>query len=97
MLYLQLRNKRIDYLDEGEFQNGNLVFQFETAKEDRKKLETRLKTIRQRQRLVAASNRMAGHTDAANGVVPFEVAEDAVYDYREDLAAYSTNLSEKSH
>ncbi|MFS0824627.1 dihydroxy-acid dehydratase [Bacillus sp. 1P02SD] len=98
VLYLQLRNKRIDYLDEEEFQNGNLVFQFDTAKEARKELgEIRLKTIRQRQRLIAASNRMAGHTDAANGVVPFEVAEDAVYDYKVDLAAYSTNLSEKKH
>jgi hypothetical protein len=38
-----------------------------------------------RQKMVAASNRMFGHTDAANGVVPIAVIEDAVLDYEQDI------------
>ncbi|MCM3118315.1 dihydroxy-acid dehydratase [Neobacillus sp. MER 74] len=86
VLYLELRSKKIEFLDETEFQNGRLSFNFEDTKNARQALgEQRLLNIRERQRLVAASNRMAGHTDAANGVVPLAVAEDAVFDYKNDV------------
>ena len=86
VLYLELRSKKIEFLDETEFQNGRLSFNFEDTKNARQELgEQRLLKIRERQRLVAASNRMAGHTDAANGVVPYAVAEDAVFDFKTDV------------
>jgi hypothetical protein len=47
--------------------------------------ESRLQTIRLRGRQVAASNRLAGHTDAAHGVVPFAVYEEAIHDYKTDV------------
>ncbi|HWO78534.1 MAG TPA: dihydroxy-acid dehydratase [Bacillus sp. (in: firmicutes)] len=99
VLYLELRNRRIEFLDETEFQKGHLVFNFEDTKQMREELgRKRLQKIRERQRLVAASNRLAGHTDAANGVVPLAVAEEAVYDYRTDvLMPERKDLAENSH
>ena len=86
VLYLELREKKIEFLDEEFFKKGRLVFDFEKAKKERAALaESRLASIRSRQRLVASSNRMTGHTDAANGVVPIAVAEEAVYDYKSDI------------
>jgi dihydroxy-acid dehydratase len=86
LLYIELRSKKIEFLDEIEFQNGRLSFNFEETKNARRELgEQRLLKIRERQRLVAASNRMTGHTDAANGVVPYAVAEDAVFDFKSDV------------
>ncbi|AZU62004.1 dihydroxy-acid dehydratase [Neobacillus mesonae] len=91
VLYLRLRNKRIDFLSEEEFQKGNLSFQFDEIKNVRKELgEKRLQSIRKRQRRVAPSNRLSGHTDAANGVVPLPVAEEAEYDYKVNSADLSS-------
>ena len=45
----------------------------------------RKQRMKVRQKMVAASNRMFGHTDAANGVVPIAVIEDAVLDYEQDI------------
>ena len=75
VLHLQLRNKRIDLVE-------TLVplTYTEALKENasRKQLfDTRYDKMKERQRLVAAVNRMVGHTDAANGVVPTQVHEDA--------------------
>jgi dihydroxy-acid dehydratase len=86
VLFLELRKKRIEFVNEEKFREGTLDFDFETSKIGRRELgETRLAEIRVRQRLVAASNRLSGHTDAANGVVPLEVAEDAIYEYQTDI------------
>ncbi|WP_047152435.1 dihydroxy-acid dehydratase domain-containing protein [Aneurinibacillus tyrosinisolvens] len=86
LLYLNFRERQIQFLDESAFQNGSLSFEFKSTREARQSLgEERLVMIRQRQRQVAASNRMIGHTDAANGVVPLAVAEDATLDYRSDV------------
>jgi dihydroxy-acid dehydratase len=86
LLYLNLRERSIQFLNEEAFRDGKVVFAFEETRTARRELgEQRLETIRQRQRQVAASNRMHAHTDAANGVVPLAVAEDAVLDYRSDV------------
>ena len=47
--------------------------------------------MQHRQRQVAASNRMLGHTDAANGVVPLAVFHDATLDYRTDVVFSEKN------
>ncbi|RSL33968.1 dihydroxy-acid dehydratase [Salibacterium salarium] len=83
VLYLGLRENVIEFVDKKAFANGEIVYSFAGVKEDRKALaEERLVTIKKRQKIIAASNRMAGHTDAANGVVPYAVSEDAQEDYR---------------
>jgi dihydroxy-acid dehydratase len=84
ILYLNLRENQIQHVDESAFQSGNLQFShFSEVCERRKDLaEERLATIRKRQRMVASSNRLVGHTDAANGVVPLAVYEEALLDYR---------------
>lgn len=86
LLYLDLRERQIQLLDEAQFRRGSLAFAFSPVREARAELaEQRLAAIRQRQRQVAAGNRMTGHTDAANGVVPLSVWEEAVLDYRTDV------------
>lgn len=76
ILHLQLRNKRIDLVE-------NLSSEIEYVKsiledESRKQLfEFRFEKMKNRQKLVAAVNRMVGHTDASKGVVPIQVYEDA--------------------
>lgn len=85
MLYLGLRSGRIDLVDKEQLRDGKLVFNFpDNLLEERKAIISERKArMKERQRNVAASNRMYGHTDAANGVVPIAVAEDAVLDYKE--------------
>jgi dihydroxy-acid dehydratase len=83
LLYIGLRERKIQFLNESAFQNGKLLFEFQSIKQERKEIaKNRLENMRKRQRRIAASNRLIGHTDAANGVVPFYVAEEAIYDYR---------------
>jgi dihydroxy-acid dehydratase len=76
ILHLGLRTKRIEFIDDGASGVGALhPANFATVRERRATLaEGRMRTLRVRQRLVAAANRLEGHTDAAHGVVP-----DAVY------------------
>jgi dihydroxy-acid dehydratase len=46
--------------------------------------------------MICASNRLAGHTDSANGVVPLPVAEDAHLDYRTNVSLIvDGNLAEQ--
>ncbi|MCZ8515090.1 dihydroxy-acid dehydratase [Paenibacillus filicis] len=86
ILYLNLRERQIQMLDEAALRRGELKFEFEAIRDSRQALaEERMKTIKARQRLVAAANRMTGHTDAANGVVPIAVYEEAVFDYEADV------------
>ncbi|MFB5662309.1 dihydroxy-acid dehydratase [Alteribacillus sp. HJP-4] len=83
ILYLGLRENVIEFADKKAFSEGKLEYSFEGIKESRKELaEQRLALMKKRQKLIAASNRMTRHTDAANGVVPEAVLEDAWEDYR---------------
>jgi dihydroxy-acid dehydratase len=86
LLYLNLREREIQFLDEMAFRVGTLAYRFDHVKVERQGLaEARLLTIRKRGRQVAASNRLAGHTDAAHGVVPLAVYEEAAHDYKIDV------------
>jgi dihydroxyacid dehydratase/phosphogluconate dehydratase len=86
LLYLNLREREIQFLDETAFRNGSLQFEFDPVRTARQSLANeRLARIKRRQRLVAASNRLIGHTDAAHGVVPLAVAEEADLDYQTDV------------
>lgn len=85
ILHLQLRNKRIDLVNSDELVNKSNLIYVEDLKleKDRKELyEDRLSKIKQRQKLVAAVNRMVGHTDASRGVVPIQVFEEAELIYK---------------
>ncbi|WP_100406700.1 dihydroxy-acid dehydratase domain-containing protein [Bacillus solitudinis] len=85
LLYLGLRERILNYVDEASFQAGQLTFNFNDIKSSREKLaEERLSSIKKRQKFIAASNRMVGHTDAASGVVPMAVFEEAELDYKKD-------------
>ncbi|MGM7723350.1 dihydroxy-acid dehydratase domain-containing protein [Metabacillus sp. Hm71] len=86
LLYLNFREGSLEFLDQEAFQNGEISFSFDTIKSTRHELgEERLSRIKKRQKLIAASNRMLGHTDAAHGVVPLAVSCDAELDYRLDI------------
>ncbi|WP_246602880.1 dihydroxy-acid dehydratase [Sporosarcina aquimarina] len=76
ILHLQLRKHYIDLVKE---LNGQVVYEEKIKdNETRKQLfEERLTKMKQRQKLVAAVNRMVGHTDASKGVVPIQVYEEA--------------------
>ncbi|KAF0818955.1 MULTISPECIES: dihydroxy-acid dehydratase domain-containing protein [unclassified Cytobacillus] len=92
VVHLQLRGRRIDFVDKSRLFAGEVVHSFtDSLKADRQSLaEERKQRMKARQKLVAASNRMYGHTDAANGVVPLAVAEDAVLDYETDVLLQET-------
>ncbi|MBO8173341.1 MAG: dihydroxy-acid dehydratase [Bacillaceae bacterium] len=87
VLYLGLREKRIEFVKNDELKQGNVVFDFpESLKQERQELvRDRKVRMKKRQKRVAASNRMYGHTDASEGVVPIAVAEDAVLNYEKDV------------
>ncbi|KJE28361.1 dihydroxy-acid dehydratase domain protein [Geobacillus kaustophilus] len=86
LLYIGLRERKIEFVNEWAFQNGKLLFEFEDIKQERTEMASRrMANMHQRQRRIAASNRLIGHTDAANGVVPLHIAEEAVYDYKKDI------------
>ncbi|WP_026580965.1 dihydroxy-acid dehydratase domain-containing protein [Bacillus sp. J33] len=97
VVHLQLRGRRIDFVDRAQLFAGKVVHAFsDRLKEDRQTLaEERKQRMKARQKLVAASNRMYGHTDAANGVVPLAVAEDAVLDYEKDVLLHETSAAAK--
>ncbi|ESU71596.1 dihydroxy-acid dehydratase [Geobacillus thermopakistaniensis] len=86
LLHIGLRERRIEFVDELAFRNGTLRFEFESIKQERTEIANqRVAAMRKRQRRIAASNRLIGHTDAAHGVVPLPIAEEAVYDYKKDV------------
>ncbi|SCC37266.1 Dihydroxyacid dehydratase/phosphogluconate dehydratase [Fictibacillus enclensis] len=93
VLFLDFRERTIQFMDETAFQRGQQVFKFEHIRQQRKELAaSRMKAISKRQRQVAASNRMTSHTDAAHGVVPLQVFEEADLDYQKDVV--SLNLAQ---
>jgi dihydroxy-acid dehydratase len=82
LLLLRFRSKHIELLDPTEFANGNVVIYQGDLAADRAELGAERKAaMKKRQRLVAASNRFIGCTDASEGVVPLEVKEDAEIPY----------------
>ncbi|MFE4896313.1 dihydroxy-acid dehydratase domain-containing protein [Peribacillus butanolivorans] len=94
VVHLQLRKGRIDFVNAAQLLTGKVVHEFEDyIKEERQSLVTeRKQRMKNRQKMVAASNRMYGHTDAANGVVPIAVVEDAVLDYEQDILLLEKNI-----
>lgn len=93
ILHLQLRRRRIDFVETTQLISGNVVHSFpESLREERRVLvEERKQHMKNRQKMVAASNRMYGHTDAANGVVPIAVIEDAVLDYETNVILHEVS------
>ncbi|MGA9174223.1 MAG: dihydroxy-acid dehydratase [Thermoactinomyces sp.] len=94
LLYLDLRGRQIQWIDPSAILEGRISFDFRSIPEKRRQLgEARRAKIKQRQRLVATSNRLVGHTDAAHGVVPVSVAEEADFDYKVDVLFLPENLT----
>ncbi|MCM3387033.1 dihydroxy-acid dehydratase [Ureibacillus chungkukjangi] len=86
VLHLQLRNKRIDLINSNSLVNQNSLIYVEDLKQEENRqllYQNRLSNIKQRQKLVAAVNRMVGHTDASCGVVPIQVFEEAELVYKD--------------
>lgn len=79
---MRFRSKRIELLDPVEFAKGNVELYQGDLKADRAALGNERKAVMKgRQRLIAPSNRLVGCTDAAEGVVPLAVKEDADLSY----------------
>ncbi|MBL3644445.1 dihydroxy-acid dehydratase [Bacillus sp. RHFB] len=97
VIHLQLRDRRIDFVDSTQLHSGKVVHDFaDHFKEERQSLAAeRKQRMKVRQKMVAASNRMFGHTDAANGVVPIAVIEDAVLDYEQDIIIHEKKVEIK--
>ncbi|TDL92460.1 dihydroxy-acid dehydratase [Vibrio vulnificus] len=97
VIHLQLRDRRIDFVDSAQLHLGKVIHDFaDRLKEERQSLvEERKQRMKVRQKMVAASNRMFGHTDAANGVVPIAVIEDAVLDYEQDILLHGKKVEIK--
>lgn len=97
VIHLQLRDRRIDFVDSIQLHSGKVIHDFaDHFKEERQSLAAeRKQRMKVRQKMVAASNRMFGHTDAANGVVPIAVIEDAVLDYEQDIIIHEKKVEIK--
>jgi dihydroxy-acid dehydratase len=97
VIHLQLRDRRIDFVDSTQLHSGKVIHDFaDHFKEERQSLAAeRKQRMKVRQKMVAASNRMFGHTDAANGVVPIAVIEDAVLDYEQDIIIHEKKVEIK--
>ncbi|MFJ7853542.1 dihydroxy-acid dehydratase [Peribacillus frigoritolerans] len=97
VIHLQLRDRRIDFVDSAKLHSGKVIHDFaDHFKEERQSLAAeRKQRMKVRQKMVAASNRMFGHTDAANGVVPISVIEDAVLDYEQDIIIHEKKVEIK--
>ena len=86
LLYLSLRDGEIQLFDKEAFQNGETKYEFEAIKQEREGLAAkRILTLRKRQKSVASSNRIYGHTDASNGVVPIPIYEEAELNYKDAI------------
>lgn len=78
VVHLGFRRKRIDVLDVASLQEGRITPATEDWKADRAELGlARRQRLVARRRQVAAGNRLIGCTDAAHGVVPDSVWEEA--------------------
>jgi len=78
VLLLSLRKRKIDLLDPEALAQGRVEpFQGDLAIQRSELGRKRRVQLRERQRLIAASNRLQWVTDAARGVVPLAVAREA--------------------
>jgi dihydroxy-acid dehydratase len=82
LLHLRFRARRIDVLDPTVFRHGEIQLASDSLLGDRDDIAAeRLAAIRERQRRVAATNRMIHCTDASRGVVPLPVWDEAEIDF----------------
>ena len=92
LLYLRFRANRIELIDSEAFMKGDLLPYVGDLKEERQDLGKQRKAVmRTRQRMIAASNRLVGCTDASEGVVPQAVKMDADLPF-----VLKTSVEEKS-
>lgn len=77
LLRIGLFTRRVDLLDSQAFAEDRVIQSTAILSERDGLAAERMARIKVRQRFVAAANRMVGHTDASNGVVPQVVADDA--------------------
>ncbi|UCC61568.1 MAG: dihydroxy-acid dehydratase [Anaerolineae bacterium] len=83
LLHLQLSSRRVDLLDPEAFASGRLIpWEVDLSKLRRDLGAARRERILERQRQVAATNRLHHVTDASRGIVPLIVAEQATLTYR---------------
>lgn len=83
ILHLRLREQRIDLV--GHYDNKISYDNTIKEKTDRIQLfDERKQKMKTRQKLVAAVNRMVGHTDASKGVVPIQVYEEATKKFQKE-------------
>nr|WP_106780493.1 dihydroxy-acid dehydratase [Lysinibacillus timonensis] len=87
ILHLRLREQRIDLVN---VKNDEIYYDnYIKEKPDRIKLfNERKEKMKTRQKLVAAANRMVGHTDASRGVVPIQVYEEATHKFHKEYSLY---------
>ena len=82
IVHLALRNRRIDLLDPASLRSGRLApYPNDLATERADLGRERTARILERRRLIAASNRLTSVTDAAHGVVPLDIAQEATRRY----------------
>jgi dihydroxy-acid dehydratase len=80
IIQLGFREKRIDLLNNEAFRQGRIVVAGENWASDRQALAAdRKQKMIERRRMIAAANRLVDHTDAAHGVVPNAVWEEALW------------------
>ncbi|HYF90982.1 MAG TPA: dihydroxy-acid dehydratase [Symbiobacteriaceae bacterium] len=84
LLHIGLRTRRVDLLDPTALADGRVVPDAAVLAERDALAAARLRRIKARQKSVAAANRMEYHTDAAHGVVPLIVAEEATESWNSD-------------
>ncbi|MCJ7736473.1 MAG: dihydroxy-acid dehydratase [Anaerolineae bacterium] len=83
LLHIQLSDRRVDLIDPGAFEAGQIQVWNGALAEERQTLGLeRHERILARRSEVAASNRMTAVTDASRGVVPLVVAEEATRSFR---------------
>ena len=88
LLHLRFRSRRIELLDPSEFGEGRLeLYQGDLKIERRTIGQDRKNTLKRRQRMIAASNRLTGCTDASDGVVPLAVKMDADIPFKKNLVS----------
>ncbi|MFO2549470.1 dihydroxy-acid dehydratase domain-containing protein [Alicyclobacillus cycloheptanicus] len=78
LVHLGFRSKQIDLLDRDALRAGRIVAAADNWMAARRELGLSRKTrMMERRRQIAAGNRLVGHTDAAHGVVPQAVWDEA--------------------
>jgi len=82
IVHLALRKRRIDLLGLASLRSGRLApYPNDLATERADLGRERTARILERRRLIAASNRLTSVTDAAHGVVPLDIAQEATRRY----------------